>query len=160
MRQGCAQRGAHPVFPYVNGALEVLSAPLVRYVATSEFIETFVRRNSTVTMPTGREKPRRRAGSQAWQNQGDDVALGFWLSLPVLKATPHAPPDVSYVRINDRATNVACVSTAGLYQRPRRDSRAVHFVKRPSGMQYIWKLLHDGEPHDPKVCARHVWGRG
>ena len=34
-RDRCAECGAYPPFPFMNGLLELLSAPLVRYVATS-----------------------------------------------------------------------------------------------------------------------------
>ena len=34
-QEHCAEKGAWPPFPFMNGALELLSAPLVRYVGTS-----------------------------------------------------------------------------------------------------------------------------
>lgn len=34
-KERCADKGAYPPFPFMNGALELLSAPLVRYVGTS-----------------------------------------------------------------------------------------------------------------------------
>jgi hypothetical protein len=34
-KERCAAKGAYPPFPFMNGALELLSAPLVRYVGTS-----------------------------------------------------------------------------------------------------------------------------
>ena len=61
------------------------------------------------------------------------------------------------VRINDRAINMACISTVGMYQRPRNDSVVVHFLKRPAGVRYVWGLLHDGVGHDATNCTRYVW---
>ena len=34
-KERCAAKGAYPPFPFMNGALELLSAPIVRYVGTS-----------------------------------------------------------------------------------------------------------------------------
>ena len=34
-QERCAEKGAWPPFPFMNGALELLSAPLVRYVGTA-----------------------------------------------------------------------------------------------------------------------------
>ena len=61
------------------------------------------------------------------------------------------------MRINDRAINMACISTVGMYQRPRNDSVVVHFLKRPAGVRYVWGLLHDGVGHDATNCTRFVW---
>ena len=51
--------------------------------------------------------------------------------------------NVTWVRINDRAINMACISTKGMYQRPRNDTISVHFLKRPGGSIFLWGLLHD-----------------
>lgn len=172
---GCPRARAR----YANGVLEVLAEDLVRYVASSDAVADFVSRPSVPLDATAG------GGSATWSTapsanasgalsgararaagavrlsdgrQGEDVALGFWLSAPVLRATAGAPPNVTYVRVNDRASNMACLSTSGLYQRPQNDSVAIHFLKRPSAMQYVWRLLHDRQPHESKACARAVWG--
>jgi hypothetical protein len=61
------------------------------------------------------------------------------------------------VRTNDRAINMACISTKGMYQRPRNDTISIHFLKRPGGSQYLWGLMHDGLPHSAENCTRWVW---
>ena len=53
--------------------------------------------------------------------QNEDVALGFWLS----RAERAGRFNVTWVRINDRAMNMACISTKGMYQRPRSDTISV-----------------------------------
>ena len=58
---------------------------------------------------------------------------------------------------NDRAINMACISTVGMYQRPRNDSVVVHFLKRPGGLEFLWGQLHDGIAHSPENCTRWVW---
>ena len=64
---------------------------------------------------------------------------------------------MSWVRVNDRAINMACVSTKGMYQRPRDDTVIVHFLKKPAGVRYVWGLLHDRLPHTTENCTRCVW---
>ena len=65
--------------------------------------------------------------------------------------------NVTWVRINDRAMNMGCISTKGMYQRPRNDTISIHFLKRPGGSQYLWGLMHDGLPHSAENCTRWVW---
>ena len=64
---------------------------------------------------------------------------------------------MTWVRVNDRAINMACVSTKGMYQRPRDDTVIVHFLKKPAGVRYVWGLLHDRLPHTTENCTRFVW---
>ena len=78
---------------------------------------------------------------------------------------------------------MGCISTKGMYQRPRNDTISVraiiiephsthrtslatqprvvfaqvHFLKRPGGLEYIWRTLHDKEPHSAQQCVRWVW---
>ena len=33
----------------------------------------------------------------------------------------------------------------------------VHFLKRPGGLEYIWRTLHDKEQHSAQQCVRWVW---
>mmetsp|Transcript_8972 Transcript_8972/g.28499 ORF Transcript_8972/g.28499 Transcript_8972/m.28499 type:complete len:128 (-) Transcript_8972:388-771(-) len=81
-------------------------------------------------------------GPRVWR-QNEDVALGFWIS----RGERRGLFNVTWVRINDRAINMACISTKGMYQRPRNDTISVHFLKRPGGSLYLWGLMHDGVPH-------------
>ena len=91
-------------------------------------------------------------GPRVWR-QNEDIALGFWLS----RAELEGKFNVSWVRVNDRAINMACISTKGMYQRPRNDTISIHFLKRPGGSQYLWGLMHDGLPHSAENCTRWVW---
>jgi len=52
-------------------------------------------------------------GPRVWR-QNEDVALGFWIS----RGERRGLFNVTWVRINDRAINMVCVSTRGLCQRP------------------------------------------
>jgi hypothetical protein len=153
----CADHGAYPPFPFMNGVLELLSAPLVRYVATSPDVFAFVTRAERAVEARkaagwGMSLKGGQRGPRVWR-QNEDVALGFWLS----RAERRGLFNVTWVRINDRAMNMACISTKGMYQRPRNDTISVHFLKRPGGLEYIWGLLHDGVPHSPQNCSRWVW---
>lgn len=49
-KERCARKGAHPPFPFMNGAMELLSAPLVRYVAHSPEVAGFVSRAQQVPL--------------------------------------------------------------------------------------------------------------
>eukprot|EP00327_Prymnesium_parvum_P041368 CAMPEP_0195654872 /NCGR_PEP_ID=MMETSP0815-20121206/34149_1 /TAXON_ID=97485 /ORGANISM="Prymnesium parvum, Strain Texoma1" /LENGTH=137 /DNA_ID=CAMNT_0040799107 /DNA_START=128 /DNA_END=541 /DNA_ORIENTATION=+ len=51
---------------------------------------------------------------------------------------------------------MACISTKGMYQRPRNDTISVHFLKKPAGGVYLWGLYH-GVPHTAENCTRWVW---
>jgi len=85
------------------------------------------------------------------------VALGYWLSEAQLAGELGR---VSYVKINDRAANMACMSVSGLYRVPRNDSVVVHFLKKPGGMDYVWGLLHSGIAHHPDNCTAWAWHDG
>jgi len=47
-KERCARKGAHPPFPFLHRAMELLSAPLVRYVAHSPEVAGFVSRAQQV----------------------------------------------------------------------------------------------------------------
>lgn len=156
-KERCARRGAYAPFPFMNGVLELLSAPLVRHVATSPAVRAFVQRAEaaiaarlaagwSMSLKKGQRGPR------VWR-QNEDVALGFWIS----RAERHGLFNVTWVRINDRAMNMACISTKGMYQRPRNDTISIHFLKRAGGSEYLWGHLHDGVPHSAQNCSRWVW---
>ena len=141
----------------MNGVLELLSAPLVRHVASSPEVRGFVARAERAVAARkaagwGMSLKRGQRGPRVWR-QNEDVALGFWLS----RAERKGKFNVTWVRINDRAMNMGCISTKGMYQRPRNDTISVHFLKRPGGLEYIWQLLHDKVPHSAQKCVRWVW---
>ena len=53
-----------------------------------------------------------------------------------------------------RGSNLGCYKNSGLYFNPRNDSVVIHYVKKPLGMMYLWEVLHDGLPHNPRTCKR------
>lgn len=64
---------------------------------------------------------------------------------------------VAWVRINDRSANMGCLSTKGMYQRPRHDVVSVHNLKERGGLQYLYGLFHDGVAHSGENCTRWVY---
>lgn len=157
-REECAANGAYPPFPFMNGALELLSTPLVRYIATEPRVLDFVGRAERAIASrkaagfSMTSYARADKGPRVWR-QNEDIALGFWLS----RAELAGQFNVTWVRVNDRAINMACISTKGMYQRPRDDSVIVHFLKKPAGVRYVWGLLHDRVAHTSDNCTRYVW---
>jgi len=161
-RERCAECGAYPPFPFMNGLLELFSAPLVRYVATSPEVRHFVERAQrgcdarsaagfdvhTAAAVRSRGNP----GPRCWNRQ-EDMVLGFWLA----RAERRGAFKVSYVKINDRSANMGCLSTKGMYQRPRHDVVSVHNLKVRGGLDYLYGMLHDGVPHSGENCSRWVY---
>ncbi|KAL3911843.1 MAG: hypothetical protein SGPRY_008543 [Prymnesium sp.] len=128
----------------------------LRYVAESEEVAAFVGRaeagvKSRIAAGWGMSLKKGQIGPRVWR-QNEDVALGFWLS----RAERRGLFNVTWVRINDRAINMACISTKGMYQRPRNDTISIHFLKKPGGAQYLWDL-YNGVPHSAENCTRWVW---
>ena len=83
-KERCAQKGAWPPFPFMNGALELLSAPLVRYVGTAPEVAAFVARaeegvRARLRAGWGMSLKKGQRGPRVWR-QNEDVALGFWIS--------------------------------------------------------------------------------
>ena len=158
-RHRCAAKGAYAPFPFINGALELISAEALRHVAGSAEVRAFVERASGAVearkaagWPMSLKGKDGKRGPRVWR-QNEDIALGFWLS----RAELAGKFNVTHVKINDRAPNMACISTKGMYQRPRDDTVVVHFLKRPAGVRYVWGVLHDRVPHDADNCTRYVW---
>ena len=160
-RDRCAECGAYPPFPFMNGLLELLSAPLVRYVATSPEVRHFVeraQRGCDARQAAGWDassaslKKRGDPGPRCWNRQ-EDMVLGFWLA----RAERRGAFQVSWVRINDRSANMGCLSTKGMYQRPRQDVISVHNLKVRGGLDYLYGLMHDGMPHTGENCTRWVY---
>ena len=137
------------------GLLELLSAPLVRYVATSPEVRHFVERAQrgcdarsaagfdvhTAAAVRSRGNP----GPRCWNRQ-EDMVLGFWLA----RAERRGAFKVSYVKINDRSANMGCLSTKGMYQRPRHDVVSVHNLKvrasRPRALEIARESALESAP--------------
>lgn len=160
-RDGCARCGAYPPFPFMNGLLELLSAPLVRYVATAPEVRHFVERAQAGVaarlaagwaVSSAALKQKGDPGPRVWNRQ-EDMVVGFWLA----RAERRGQFRVAWVRINDRSGNVGCLSTKGMYQRPRADVISVHNLKLRGGLDYLYGLLHDGVAHSGENCTRWVY---
>ena len=146
---GCWRSGHHPPVPFVNGQLEVLSAALAHLLATSAEAAAFVERAS--------ERETSGAGTERG-TEGEDVILGWIAS--------RLQGNVTYVGLDTegraRLINLACArkyvcmppNNCGLYQTPNRSQLAVHWVKQPEGQAYLWRVFHDGDPHEPAACQR------
>ena len=48
--------------------------------------------------------------------------------------------------------NIHCFRSTGMYQVPGDAAWVVHHLKRPQGMGYLWRRLHDRAPHDANAC--------
>ena len=81
-KEACARKGAHPPFPFMNGAMELLSAGLVRHVAASAEVDAFVARAKgaiEARKQAGHAMADRQRGPRVWR-QNEDIALGFWIA--------------------------------------------------------------------------------
>ena len=79
--------------------------------------------------------------------------VGFWLS----RAERRGLFRVAWVRINDRSGNMGCLSTKGMYQRPRHDVVSIHNLKLRGGLDYLYGQFHDNVPHSGENCTRWVY---
>ena len=132
---------AHPPFPWTSGAVMLASTPLIARIAADPAIGSFVARSAD---PSGPHQPNMRPG----HNTDEDVAMGFWLSR--FHRSGVAP--VTYVKANEKLTNIGCKLMNGLYRPPRNKSVGVHFVKTAGGMEYVWGMLVRGEKHNATRC--------
>ena len=119
------------------------SAALIARVASDARVVEFVARSAD---PTGPHQPGMRPG----HNTDEDVAFGFWLS----RYHRAGVANVTYVRVNEKLTNLGCAKQTALYRTPRNRSVGVHFVKTAGGMHYVRGLLVRGER--PNVTRCHV----
>ena len=131
-----------------SGAMMLASTPLIVRIASDARVGAFVARSADPSKP---HQPGMRPG----HNTDEDVAMGFWLSR--FHRAGVAP--VTYVRVNERLTNLGCMRSNGLYRAPKNRSVASHFVKTAGGMQYVWEILVDGEKHNATKC-RQMTGDG
>lgn len=152
-KERCARRGAYAPFPFMNGVLELLSAPLVRHVASSPEVRGFVARAERAVAARkaagwGMSLKRGQRGPRVWR-QNEDVALGFWLS----RAERKGKFNVTWVRINDRAMNMGCISTKGMYQVSLECRR--HVISA-SCVVHVTVALRHTLPAFPPVFLRHT----
>ena len=49
--------------------------------------------------------------------------------------------------------NLGCFKDRGDYRPPDARNIAMHFVKKPPAMKYLFGVFHDGLPHDPYNCT-------
>jgi hypothetical protein len=163
-KQQCASRGMTRPFPFPLGAIQLLSSSLVRAIGNSPEVARFANAANSSTDLRARDS-------------NEDVALGYWIQ----RQGRQQQLNVSYVYINSRATNLGCFRNGGLYQQPRADAIVIHRIKGAAGQlcacslhlcthailfrvspltawhtacRYVWRILHDGEPHKPLTCAR------
>ena len=60
---------------------------------------------------------------------------------------------VQYVQTPPNSVfNIHCFRSTGMYQVPGDAAWVVHHLKRPQGMGYLWRRLHDRAPHDANAC--------
>lgn len=123
------------------GAFILLSNSLVSLVAHSKHAAEMAERSSN-----GNHK-----------NLGnEDVALGFWLRKhgEISNVAPWL--NVTYVADNGHIPNLGCHVHAMLYRPPSEKDVAVHFVKSPLGMKYVWDVIYHGMPHNKSLCQKMV----
>jgi hypothetical protein len=135
---------AHPPFPWTSGALMLASTPLVVRIAAAPEIGEFVERSKLNHARLGRVS-----------STDEDVAMGFYIS----RFHRARLANVTYVRVNERLTNLGCGRNSGLYKPPKNRSVGIHFVKNAGGMAYVWSLLVHGMPHNKTRC-REMTGDG
>jgi hypothetical protein len=136
-RLKCDKRGFSEPFPFPLGALQILSSPLARAIGGSSEVRAFaVAANESESLRT--------------RDSNEDVALGYWIR----RVASRAGFNVTFSPVNGRAPNLGCFRDAGLYRNPRPDAVFIHRIKGGAGMGYVWRVVHDGQPHDPINCAR------
>lgn len=133
------------------GGLQVLSAPLVAHLARSTEVEAFVARSEhAVNYSSLAASPTRTVN--------DDVILGYWLSDAQLR---RGLPNISYVFINERATNLECDvrdcaarRICGQYRLASNRSVLIHNLKSATQLTYVWGVLKGWSAHDVDACKR------
>ena len=134
---GCRKHGAYPAFPFALGQLQVLSADLVRRLAESPEVQSFVSRADA------------QIDLRKW-DKAEDIAFGFLLS----RLQADQGLDIHFVSVLGRARNLGCRKNGGLYVNPTNESIAVHFVKKPLGHHYLWDLFRFRQTHNVKRCMQ------
>lgn len=138
----CGSRGAHEASPFPSGMLQILSWEVAIAIAHAPAVQAFVRRATA------------RVNHTLW-DKSEDVAMGHWLMQMAISGSPAARDDLMFASLEPtRGHNLGCRKSAHLYRRPRNASVAIHFVKRPEGMGYLYSLLREQRPHAPRACSR------
>ena len=161
-RYGCGAGGAHLPVLFPSGMLQVLSLPVVQAVAKHGLVQEFVRRSKELVELTD------------W-DRTEDVALGWWLTQMLISGERYggetaawgtgvkgtasngraSSPVLSFVRAHtSQLHNLGCQKHENFYKHPMPTSMVIHYVKKPSGMDYLRKVLHEGEPHSGEACTR------
>lgn len=101
------------------------------------------------------------ATAEPFFRKEDDPMNGHWLHICLNATGERVRPLPS---MGPRlAGNMACISTSGLYRRPHNKSIIVHFLKSPSAMDYVARVLRrlrSGAgllPMDKQCCTLKVW---
>ena len=151
-RYGCANRGAHPPFPFVMGGLQALSSSTVQHLATSRFVAEFVARSDVAVNYT------RLAASHGLLTVNDDVILGFWLSDAQMQ---RRISNITYVFANELMTNLECdlrdcmrKRHCSMYRLPSNDSILIHNLKAVSMMVYVYAVIRGWSGQDSTACKR------
>lgn len=122
--------------------LQILSWEVAIAIAHAPAVQAFVRRATA------------RVNHTLW-DKSEDVAMGHWLMQMAISGSPAARDDLMFASLEPtRGHNLGCRKSAHLYRRPRNASVAIHFVKRPEGMGYLYSLLREQRPHAPRACSR------
>ena len=142
-RYGCAATGSHEPSLFASGMLQILSLNVVKALASSTLVKTFVER-ATLSIDLN-----------DW-DRTEDVALGYVLTQLLMLEDASSISPLVFVRAEPKqAHNLGCQKHDALYRHPKpHTSVAIHYVKKPSGFEYIRKVL-DGEiTHGGKACTR------
>ena len=138
------------------GGLQALSAQPVEHIASSRAIAEFVARSDVAVNYT------RLAKSHNQFTVNDDVILGFWLSDAQLQ---QRMPNLSYVFVNDRMTNLECdpqdcarQKICSYYKVPSNSSILIHNLKSISSMVYVYAVISGWARHDMRACKRLLHG--
>ena len=99
------------------------------------------------------------ATAEPFFRKEDDPMNGHWLHKclettgEVVEPLPTLAPKF--------ASNMACISSRGLYRRPHNESVIVHFLKSPTAMEYVNAVLRKPQtvplPQQQRCCSRMVW---
>ena len=147
-RYGCLKGGAHPPVPFALGGLQVLSAPLVSFLAASADVAAFVAQaDATLDYNEARRMDR---------VVNDDVMLGYWLA-----AAPRAF-NVTYAFVNALTPNADCPACRpgahcrgnGMYKPPNNASVLLHNIKNPRWLPYVWSVVAEGAEYRTAECRR------
>jgi len=99
------------------------------------------------------------ATAEPFFRKEDDPMNGHWLHKCLLTTGEAVEP---LPTLGPKfASNMACISSRGLYRRPHNQSVVIHFLKNPSAMEYANAVLRK-EQHVPlaqqqRCCSRMVW---